>query len=87
MQKNLVHGPTRTSHNSCLVANIYIYTNIEQIKLIYRFFKTYTCENRIKNGYHMSEINYFKVFVLCKIMWHDVVVIWQMVDGVEVSNW
>jgi hypothetical protein len=35
----------------------------------------------------MSEINYFKVFVLCKIMWHDVVVIWQMVDGVEVSNW
>jgi hypothetical protein len=34
----------------------------------------------------MSEINHFKVFILCKIMWHDVVVIWQLVDGVKVNN-
>jgi hypothetical protein len=34
----------------------------------------------------MSEINYLKVFILCKIMWHDVVVIWQLVDDVKVNN-
>jgi hypothetical protein len=35
----------------------------------------------------MSEINHFKVFVLCKIMWHDIVMIWQLVDDVSVDNW
>jgi hypothetical protein len=35
----------------------------------------------------MSEINYFKVFVLCKIMWYDVVVICQLLDDVAVDNW
>jgi hypothetical protein len=34
----------------------------------------------------MSEINLFKVFTLCKIMWHYVVVIWQLVDDVIVDN-
>jgi hypothetical protein len=34
----------------------------------------------------MSEINYLKVFILSKIMWHDVVVIWQLVDDVKVNN-
>jgi hypothetical protein len=28
-----------------------------------------------------------KFFVLCKIMWHDVVMIWQLVDDVVVDNW
>jgi hypothetical protein len=35
----------------------------------------------------MSEINYFKVFILCKIMWHDVVVICPLLDDVSVDNW
>jgi hypothetical protein len=35
----------------------------------------------------MSEINHFKFFVLYKIIWHDVVVIWQLVDDVAVDNW
>jgi hypothetical protein len=35
----------------------------------------------------MSEINYLKVFVLCKIMWHDIVVIYQLLDDVTVDNW
>jgi hypothetical protein len=35
----------------------------------------------------MNENSHFKVFVLCKIMWHDVVVIYQLLDDVEVDNW
>ncbi len=35
----------------------------------------------------MSKINYFKVFVLCRIMWHDVVMIRQLLDDVAVDNW
>jgi hypothetical protein len=31
----------------------------------------------------MSAINGFKVFVVRKIMWHDVVVIYQLVDDVD----
>jgi hypothetical protein len=27
-------------------------------------------ENRILNEYHMIEINYFKVLLLCKMMWN-----------------
>jgi hypothetical protein len=34
----------------------------------------------------MSGINHFKVFVLCKIMWHDVVVIYQLLDDVAIDN-
>jgi hypothetical protein len=34
----------------------------------------------------MSEINYFKVFVLCMIMWHDAVMIYQLLDDVTVDN-
>jgi hypothetical protein len=26
-------------------------------------------ENMILNGYHMIEINHFKILLLCKIMW------------------
>jgi hypothetical protein len=26
-------------------------------------------KNRILNGYHMIEINYFKILLLCKMMW------------------
>jgi hypothetical protein len=29
----------------------------------------YNGENRILNGYHMSEINHFKILLLCKIIW------------------
>jgi hypothetical protein len=32
-------------------------------------------KNEILNGYHMSEINHFKVLLLCKIMWQ------MMLDG------
>jgi hypothetical protein len=35
----------------------------------------------------MGDIYYFKKFVLCKIMWHDVVVIWQLVGAVAIANW
>jgi hypothetical protein len=35
----------------------------------------------------MREINHFKVFVLCKIMCHDVVMSCQLVDDVTVVNW
>jgi hypothetical protein len=35
----------------------------------------------------MSEINHFKVFILCKIMWCDIVVICQLLDDVTVDNW
>jgi hypothetical protein len=35
----------------------------------------------------MSEINHFKNFILCKIIWHDVVVIWQLMNDVAVHNW
>jgi hypothetical protein len=35
----------------------------------------------------MSEINYFKVFVVCKIMWRNVVMICQLLDNVAVDNW
>jgi hypothetical protein len=35
----------------------------------------------------VSEINHFKVFVLCKIMWHDVVVIYQLLDDMTFDNW
>jgi hypothetical protein len=38
---NLVHNPIRTFHNSGPIVNINIYANIEQIKLIYKFFKIY----------------------------------------------
>jgi hypothetical protein len=31
----------------------------------------------------MSAINHFKVFVVHKIMWHDVVVICHLVDDVD----
>jgi hypothetical protein len=34
----------------------------------------------------MSEINHFKVFVLYKIMWHDVVVICQLLNDVALDN-
>jgi hypothetical protein len=34
----------------------------------------------------MSEINHFKFFILCKIIWHDVVVIWQLMNDVAVHN-
>jgi hypothetical protein len=34
----------------------------------------------------MSEINHFKFFILCKIMWHDVVMICQLLDDVAVDN-
>jgi hypothetical protein len=34
----------------------------------------------------MSKINHFKVFILCKIMWHDVAVIWQLVDDVDILH-
>jgi hypothetical protein len=35
----------------------------------------------------MREINNFKVSVLYKIMWHDVVMVWYLVDDVTVANW
>jgi hypothetical protein len=35
----------------------------------------------------MSEINRFNNFILCKIMWHDVVMIYQLLDDVTVNNW
>jgi hypothetical protein len=35
----------------------------------------------------MSEINYFKILILCKIMWHDVVVICQLLYDMTVDNW
>jgi hypothetical protein len=34
----------------------------------------------------MSEINHLKIFVLCKIMCHDVVVICQLLDDMIVDN-
>jgi hypothetical protein len=34
----------------------------------------------------MSEINNFKVFILCKIMWYDVVLIYQLLNGVIIDN-
>jgi hypothetical protein len=34
----------------------------------------------------MSEINHFKNFVPCKIMWHNVVVICQLLNGVILDN-
>jgi hypothetical protein len=33
----------------------------------------HNCENRILNGYHMSEIIHFKFLLLCEM-------IWQMLD-------
>jgi hypothetical protein len=35
----------------------------------------HSSENKILNGYHMSEINYFKVLLLCEMMWQ------MMLDG------
>jgi hypothetical protein len=35
----------------------------------------------------MIEIYHFKVFILSKIMWHDVVVICQLLDKVTLENW
>jgi hypothetical protein len=32
----------------------------------------------------MNEINHF---ILCKIMWHIVVMIYQLLDDVAVDNW
>jgi hypothetical protein len=34
----------------------------------------------------MSEINHFKSFVLCMIMWYDVVAIYQLLDNVTADN-
>jgi hypothetical protein len=34
----------------------------------------------------MSEINHFKVFVIYNIMWHDVVVICQLLNNVAIDN-
>jgi hypothetical protein len=34
----------------------------------------------------MSEINHSKKFVLYKIMWYDVVVIWHLLDDVIIDN-
>jgi hypothetical protein len=35
----------------------------------------------------MSEINNFKVFILCKIMWHDIVMIWQLMNDMIIDGW
>jgi hypothetical protein len=35
----------------------------------------HNCENRILNRYHISEINYFKVLLLCEMKWK------MMLDG------
>jgi hypothetical protein len=35
----------------------------------------------------MREINHFKKIILCKIMWHDVVMIYQLLDDVAADNW
>jgi hypothetical protein len=35
----------------------------------------------------MCEINHFKKIVLYKIMWHDVVVIYQLLDDMSLDNW
>jgi hypothetical protein len=35
----------------------------------------------------MSKINHFKAIILCRIMWHDVVVICRLLDHVAVGNW
>jgi hypothetical protein len=35
----------------------------------------------------MSEINYFKKFILYTIMLYDIVVIYQLLDDVAVDNW
>jgi hypothetical protein len=35
----------------------------------------------------MNEINHFKIFVLYKIVWYVVVVIWLLVDDVIFDNW
>jgi hypothetical protein len=34
----------------------------------------------------MSEINHFIFFVLCKIMWYDVVMICHLVDDVAIGG-
>jgi hypothetical protein len=34
----------------------------------------------------MSEINHFKKFILCKIMWHDVMMICPLLDYVAVDK-
>jgi hypothetical protein len=34
----------------------------------------------------MSKSSHFKVFILCRILWH-VVVICQLLDDVAVDNW
>jgi hypothetical protein len=34
----------------------------------------------------MSEINYFKVFLLYKIICHDVAVIYQLLNNVAIDN-
>jgi hypothetical protein len=43
-----------------------------QVILKVCYYVEYNGENRILNGYHMSEINYFKVLLLCKMMWEMV---------------
>jgi hypothetical protein len=35
----------------------------------------------------MSEVNYFKKKLLYKIMWHNILVIWQLIDDVTLDNW
>jgi hypothetical protein len=34
----------------------------------------------------MREINHFKKFVLCNIMWYNIVLIYQLLDNVTVDN-
>jgi hypothetical protein len=34
----------------------------------------------------MSKITHFKIFVLYKIMWHDVVVIWYLVNDMDILH-
>jgi hypothetical protein len=46
-----------------------------QVRYIFSSHVEHNDENKILNGYHMSEINYFKVLLLCKMKWR------MMLDG------
>jgi hypothetical protein len=54
----------------------------------------YNDENKILNGYHMSEINYFKVLLLCKMMrqimlieyWRDMIWLDTNIDILHVKK-
>jgi hypothetical protein len=45
------------------------------MQVVSSFVHLYHVEHNSENGYYMSKMNHFNIFILSIIVWHDVVMI------------